>query len=84
VAFSWAGGDGAPEIAGLASLGYVDFARPKGRKTMSSFGLPGELWEGADANPPQSSRRMAWGLVPVLHTTEWVRGIPSNYQRAPG
>ena len=76
VAFSWAGGDGAPEIAGLASLGYVDFARPEGRKTMSSFDFLVTVGR-ADANPTTILEAMAWGLVPVCTPQSGYAGIPS-------
>ena len=75
VDFSWAGG-GATEIAGLESLGFVDFGSPQGRAIAEGFDFL-VMPSRADSNPTTIVEAMAWGVVPVCTPQCGYAGIPS-------
>jgi glycosyltransferase involved in cell wall biosynthesis len=72
--FAWIGA-GRGRIAGVRSLGYLDFAAPASRQFLAEYDFM--ITTGsADANPATILESMAWGLIPVCTPQSGYVGYP--------
>jgi glycosyltransferase involved in cell wall biosynthesis len=72
VEFGWMGAG--PPIRGFDALGYVDFATPEGRATVSRYDFLLTVGR-ADANPTTILEAMSWGLIPVCTPQSGYAGL---------